>query len=178
VYGASVGQSLGNHLVIGSTVKLARAGESKAGLDVGAMASFGHTRLGLMVRNARELEFNGGTPDAWRLRRQARAGAAFTTGSRGVIGSATVAVDADLTTTTTRAGDDRRIAAGGEVWTARRVLGIRGGVTASTIGDRRTSFSGGASVSVRSGTFVDAHITKAEPGSGHRGWGVALRVTF
>ncbi len=178
VYGASVGQSLGNHLVVGSTVKLVRAGETKTGLDVGAMASFGRARLGLMVRNAREIEFNSGTPDAWTLRRHARAGAAFTTGSRGVVGQATLAVDADLTASTTRAGEDRRVAAGGEVWTSRRVLGLRGGFSASTIGDRRTALSGGVSVSVRSGTFVDAHVITGESGSGHRGWGAGLRVTF
>jgi F plasmid transfer operon protein TraF len=178
VYGASVGQSLGNHLVIGSTLKLARAGDTQGGLDVGAMASFGRTRLGLMVRNFREIEFDSATPDAWRLRRQARAGAAFTTGSRGVIGRATLAVDADLTKTAIGADEDRRFAAGGEIWTTRRVVGIRGGVSASTIGDRRTSLSGGFSVSVRSSAFVDAHVSSGEQGSDRRGWGVDLRVTF
>lgn len=178
VYGATVGQSLGTHLTVGSTVKLVRAGETRTGLDVGAMASFGRARLGLMVRNAREPAFHADTPDAWTLRRHARAGAAYTTGSRGVIGQATVAIDADLTTTTTVAGEDRRVAGGGEVWTSRRVLGVRGGFSASTMGDRRTAFSGGLSVSVRSGTFVDAHISSGERGSGRSGWGVSLRVTF
>jgi hypothetical protein len=178
LFGATVGQSIGNHLVVGSTLKLARAGEWKGGLDVGAMATYGRARLGLMVRNARELKFMSATPDAWALRRQARAGAAFTTGSRGVIGNATLAFDADLTRTATSRGEDRRMAGGAEVWTTRRVLGIRGGVSASTIGDRRTSFSGGVSVGVRSGTFVDAHLSSGESGSDHRGWGVALRVTF
>jgi hypothetical protein len=178
VYGATVGQSMGEHLVVGSTVKLARASGTQAGLDLGAMASFGRARVGLMVRNAKEIEFDKGTVDAWRLQRQARAGAAFATGSRGVVSGATVAVDADLTTIDTPRGDSRRMAVGGEVWTGRRVLGLRGGFNMSTIGERQTSFSGGASVSVRSGTFLDVHLSRGERDSDQNGWGAALRVTF
>src|SRR5829696_672408 len=37
VFGATVGQSLGNHLVIGSTVKVLNADDTKMGLDIGAM---------------------------------------------------------------------------------------------------------------------------------------------
>jgi hypothetical protein len=177
VYGATVGQSIGNHLVVGSTVKLARAGETHAGLDVGAMASYGHARVGLMVRNAREPEFGTG-PDAWKLRRHARAGVALTSGSRGAIGSATLAIDADLMTTMTNLGDDRRIALGGEVWTSRRVLGLRGGVSASTLGERRSSLTAGVSTAVRTGTYIDAHVISARSRLDRRGWGVALRVTF
>jgi hypothetical protein len=178
VYGATIGQSIGNHLVIGSTVKLARAGDTKTGLDVGAMAAFGRARVGLMVRNAREIEFNRDTPDAWALRRHARAGVAFTSGARGAIGRATLAVDADLTKVSTPRGDGRRVAAGGEVWTTRGVLGVRGGFSASTVGERRTALSGGLSVSVRSGTFVDVHITDDRDDGERYGWGAALRVTF
>jgi hypothetical protein len=178
VYGASVGQSIGNHLVFGSTLKLARGGETKTGLDVGAMASFGRTRIGLMVRNAREIVFHRDTPDVWALRRQARAGMAFTTGSRGAVGQATLAVDADLTTVATPRGDDRRIAVGGELWTTRRVLGIRGGFSASTIGDQRKALSAGMSVSVSSGAFVDAHFTTGRRETDRNGWGIGLRVTF
>ena len=103
-YGATVGQSLGKHLVLGSTVKLLRAGETKGGLDMGAMAMFGRARVGLMVRNVTEPEFDDGASRAFKLRRHARAGAAVTTGSRGVIGDATVAVDADLVKITDLAG--------------------------------------------------------------------------
>jgi hypothetical protein len=178
VYGVTVGQSLGEHLVIGSTLKLATASSTEGGLDVGAMASLGRVRLAIMVRNAKEIEFEEGTVDAYRLRRQARAGAAFSSGARGVIGRATVAFDADLTSSSTAKGDVRRVAAGGEVWTTRGVIGLRGGISTSTIGASRTSVSGGVSVTVRSGTFVDAHITRGEHDSDHNGWGTALRVTF
>jgi len=70
------------------------------------------------------------------------------------------------------------MAAGGEVWTATRVLGFRGGINVSTLGEQRTSASGGISVSVRPRTFVDAHLSSGERRSDQMGWGVALRVTF
>jgi hypothetical protein len=177
VYGATVGQSLGNHLVVGSTVKLVRAGESHGGLDVGALAAYGRVRVGLMVRNVRELEFGGG-PEPLLLRRQARAGAAFTVGRRGSLGRATVAFDADLTKITTSRGDVRRAAIGGEGWTATRTIGVRGGVSLSTLGPRRPSPSAGVSVAVRRGMYLEAEITGGDAGDGRQSWGVALRLTF
>ena len=198
-FGATFGQSLGDHFVVGSTVKLVHgtlgssvqpgslasldqaagldgSGETHAGLDMGAMASFGRTRFGLTVRNVKELEFGSGV-DAVTLRRTARAGAAITTGSRGVIGSATVAVDADLTTTPTATGDERKLAVGAEAWTPKKNLGIRGGVSTNTIGARRTSLSGGVSAMLRARTYVDAEATGGTT-EGQHGWSLALRVTF
>jgi hypothetical protein len=198
-FGATVGQSVGQHLVIGSTLKLVRAsvgadvrvpsaasldeaerlpaeGETHTGLDVGAMATFGRTRLGLTVRNVTELEFGTG-PDAIRLGRQARAGVALSSGTRGVIGSVTVAVDADLTRTATVLSDERRVAAGVEVWTPTRSVGVRGGLGANTLGDRRSSFSGGVSAAVRRGTYLEAEATGGNDDS-RRGWSAGFRVTF
>jgi hypothetical protein len=99
------------------------------------------------------------------------------TGQRGVIGTVRVAVDSDLTTTPTVLGDERRLAAGAEAWTSQRRVGVRGGVSVSTIGARRSSLSGGVSVAVRSKMYVDAQTTGGSDESRH-GWGVALRVTF
>ena len=198
-FGASVGQSLGSHLVVGSTFKLVSAGtasevqaaatgsldaaagidpsgETHAGLDVGAMAAFGRARIGLMVRNVKQPEFGSG-PDAFRLSRSARLGAAVTSGTRGVIGGATVALDADLTKTTTVLGDERRVAAGAEAWSSARTIGVRGGVSVNTIGDRRTSLSAGVSAAVKKGLYADGELTGGSD-QGRRGWGVALRVTF
>ena len=198
-FGASVGQSLGQHLVVGSTLKLVRGrfgasvrppgagsldeadeleidGETHADLDIGAMANLGHIRVGLMVRNVREPEFRSGA-DVVKLQRHARAGFALSSGTRGVLGSAIVAVDADLMKTTTVFGDQRRVAVGGEVWTSRRMLGVRGGLSANTIGSRRVSPSGGASAAVRQGMYIDAEVTGGSD-EGRHGWGVALRVTF
>jgi hypothetical protein len=198
-FGASVGQSLGQHLVVGSTLKLVRGrfgtslrspgtasldeadrleidGETHAGLDIGAMANIGYARLGVMVRNVREPEFRSGD-DAMTLRRHARAGFALSSGPRGVVSRAIVAVDADLTKTTTIFGDERRVAVGGEMWTSKRILAIRGGLSANTIGSRRLSPSGGVSAAFRQGMYVDAEVTGGSE-AGRHGWGVALRVTF
>jgi F plasmid transfer operon, TraF, protein len=198
-FGASVGQSLGSHLVVGSTFKLVNGGaasqvqvaeagsldaaaglgpsaETRLGLDVGAMAVLGRARIGVMVRNVTPLEFGSGT-GTFTLSRQARVGAALSSGSRGVIGSGTLAVDADLTRTVTVLGDQRRLAAGGEVWTATRMFGIRGGVSVNTVGTRRTSLSGGLSAALKKGLYADGELTGGTE-QGRRGWAVGLRVTF
>ena len=176
VYGATVGQSIGNHLVVGSTVKLLRADGTKTGLDVGAMAAFRHVRAGLMVRNATEPDFGSGAA-AFTLQRHVRAGAAFVAVPR-TLGQVTLSVDADLTTTDTAAGDERRVAVGAEVWTPRRGFAVRGGTSRSTTGPERSVFSGGASVALRAGLFVDAQATGGGTDKARRGWGLALRVTF
>jgi hypothetical protein len=198
-FGASVGQSLGSHLVIGSTVKLVSAGaasqiqgsatgsldaadsidpsrEVHAGLDVGAMAMFGRARIGVMVRNVNEAEFGSGI-DAFTLSRHARVGAALSSGTRGVIGSATVAVDGDLTTSTSVNGEERLLAAGGEVWTTSRMFGVRGGVSVNTIGTRRTAVSGGVSAAVKKGVYADGALIGGTD-QGRHGWALGLRVTF
>src|SRR5476649_1052454 len=47
-FGATVGQSFTQHLVVATTVKLVSAlGDTQADLDVGAMAAFGVMRLGV-----------------------------------------------------------------------------------------------------------------------------------
>jgi hypothetical protein len=198
-FGASVGQSLGHHLVIATTAKLIHAGavtqvrpaaegsldaageldpsgETKGGLDAGAMAVFGPVRLGLMVRNITEPTFGTGL-GAFTLFRTARAGAAVSTGTRGIIGMATVAFDADLTTASTVFGDERRIAVGGELWISNRTFGVRGGVGLNTIGDQRTTLSGGVSVALKKGVYADGELTGGTD-QGRDGWSAGLRVTF
>jgi hypothetical protein len=179
--GVTVGQSLGNHLVVGSTLKLLSAGQSRAGLDLGGMVTFGAARFGVSVRNVTEGTFGVGG-DALELKRQARVGFALTTGRRGVIGTGAVALDADLTTTVTALGEERRLAAGGEVWTTQQVLGFRAGVSRNTVGAEDTSVSGGLSVAVQRGRFVksyvDARLTGGSSDEVRRGWGLALRLTF
>ncbi len=198
-FGASVGQSLGSHLVVGSTFTLVNggaisqlrtadtssldaatgldpSGEIHLGLDVGAMAVLGRVRLGAMVRNLTRPEFGNGS-DAFTLNRQARAGAALTTGSRGVIGTATLAVDADLTKAPTVLGDERRVAVGGEAWTLAKTFGVRAGVSVNTVGDRRTALSAGLSAAIKKGLYADGQVTGGTD-EGRRGWGVGLRVTF
>jgi hypothetical protein len=175
-FGATVGQSIGNHLVLASTVKILRASDTHADLDLGAMVTFGRVRGGITLRNATKPVLGNGA-DLLTLDRQVRAGVALTTGTRGVIGSATVAADADLKTVTTIDGDERRVAAGAEVWTKSKVLGLRGGVNANTVGERNAALSGGVSVALRKGTYADLQTTGGSEKARH-GWGVALRVTF
>jgi hypothetical protein len=198
-FGATVGQSIGEHLVVGSTLKLVSAGEAfliqaddtasldtaaaiavsgetHGGLDVGAMAVFGKARIGLMIRNVSEIEFGSG-PNAFTLRRHARLGGALSSGTRGVIGSATLAVDADLTNTATALGDERRVSVGAETWMGQRMFGVRGGINTNTIGSRRTSFSAGASAALKKGMYVDGEVTGGTD-AGRRGWSSGLRVTF
>ena len=92
-------------------------------------------------------------------------------------GTGSVAVDADITTLAGVAGDERRIAAGGEVWTVTRVLGLRGGLSRNTVGTEKTSLNAGVSVAVRPNRYVDGQITRGSDELRH-GWGVGLRVTF
>jgi hypothetical protein len=152
-------------------------GETHAGLDIGAMAVMGPLRVGVMVRNAvTEPTFVSGT-ETFTLVRTARLGAAASSGTRGVIGAATVAFDADLTTTTTVLGDERRVATGGELWTPGRTFGVRGGWGMSTIGLRRTSLSAGLSAALKKGLYADGEVTGGTD-LGRRGWSAGLRVTF
>src|SRR5207247_2137906 len=108
-FGATVGQSVGPHLILGSTLKLVHAlGKTRGDLDTGVMATLGRFRLGLAVKNLRGPEFSAGDTRL-ELPRQVRAGASISGGSpsRAEI---TGAVDADLTTTPTPVGDERHLA--------------------------------------------------------------------
>jgi len=198
-FGASVGQSLGSHLVLGSTFKVVNGGtvsqiqsaanasldaaaeldpssETHASFDIGAMAVLGRFRMGVMVRNVNEVEF-GDPSEPFLLQRQARVGVALTSAPRGVVGSFTLAGDGDLTTTATVFGLERRVAVGSELWTSTKTFGIRGGVSMNTIDSRRTAISGGLSAALKKGLYVDGEYTGGTD-EGRRGWGAGLRVTF
>jgi hypothetical protein len=193
-FGVTVGQSLGNHLVIASTVRLVRGGltlstgvadgdpldhaadldvpmETEADLDFGTMASFGRTRLGLVIKHAAEPKFGEGV-NLLVLRRQVRAGLAVMASDL-----VTVAVDADLTRTATAFGDARHLEAGVEALLSRRRIGLRGGVSTNTVGEAGTSASTGVSLAVRSRTYIDAALTVGSDRS-REGWNFGLRVTF
>lgn len=175
LYSATVGQSLGNHFVVGSTVKLLHAADTHADLDIGAMATFGPARIGATLRNVTKPTF-GEADTAFTLARHARAGFALSSGRRGVIGSATVAVDADLTTEHTGFGDERYLAVGAEAFAPNQVVGIRGGFSHNTTGSGQTMLSGGFSLAVRRSTFADVYASTGD--TVRHGWGAGLRVTF
>ena len=46
-FGATVGQSIGRHLVVSSTLKLVKATDTHGDLDIGALGTFGRIRLGV-----------------------------------------------------------------------------------------------------------------------------------
>jgi len=194
-FGATVGQSLGTHLVVASTLKLMRGSvvtvvrpaagasvdmakdlegptDTEFGLDIGAMAKFGGLRAALMVRNVEEPSFGNGVQEVT-LDRQFRAGVAYSSASS----LTTVAADFDLTTIVLPTGEERRIAAGFEGWSRSHRVGLRGGISVNTAGPALLSASGGASFAIRSRTFIDAFGTTGADET-RQGWGVGLRVTF
>jgi hypothetical protein len=198
-FGTTVGQSIGNHFVVASTLKLVRgtsafqvasgagatladaralSGETKNrfDLDLGAMASLGTVRLGLAVRNVAEPSFGSGDSSI-RLERQARAGLAVNSNSRQGTAAFTLSADADLTRTPTAVGDERHVAGGFEAWAPNRRIGIRAGVSASTVGEARPSASAGLSLGLRSGTYLEGQLTGGRDVA-RRGWGLGLRVTY
>jgi hypothetical protein len=175
-YGATVGQSIGSHVIVASTVKLVHALDStSADLDTGAMAMFGRVRVGVSVRNLKSPEFGEGD-ETFKLPRQARTGVSFKAGSAATA-ELTLALDADLTTTPTAFGDVRHLAAGAEAWLLKRSIGVRGGVGINTVGETRRSGSFGASVAFRTGAYADAQLTRGADET-RNGWGFGLRLTF
>jgi hypothetical protein len=197
-FSSTVGQSVGDHFVLGSTLKLLRAGaesrrlpddssldtvddfpasvRTKFGLDLGGMLSFPRFRAGLSVRNVHEVNV-GSDEEPLRLKRQARAGVALLGGKYGLLDAITLAADADLTRTDTLFGEVRHVATGAEAWLFARHLGLRGGISVNSIGERRPVGSFGASVAPVAGFFVDGAWSKGRDGS-LEGWTTSLRFTF
>jgi len=171
--GATVGQSLGNHVVLASTARLVWADQVRGDLDFGTMFRFGVARVGLVVKHVAEPEVTSNGSHV-PFDRQVRVGAAYAPRPGPVTLNA--AVDADLTTTPTAFGNARHLAGGGELWLERTVA-LRAGVSMNTIDERRTSFSVGASVGIKKMYYVDAQLTQGDDPV-KEGWGLGVRVTF
>ena len=198
-FGATVGQSLGDHVVVGSTLKLVHAGavigfatgssplddadgfdvsgQTRASVDLGAMADMGQMRLGLTVRNVTEPSFGKEGVDRLTLKRQARVGFAVLTVPQGGQRGLTVAADADITTTDTAVGEVRHVASGVEGWLAKGRLGLRAGASANTVGERRPSVSGGVSVRLTPAFRWNASATTGRDES-VTGWSMSASVAF
>jgi len=179
-FGAALGQSIGSHLVVSSTIKVMHAqSTTRGGLDVGTMASFGPMRLGLTVRDLTAGTFGSGQ-GAFELARRARAGVAIVTPSRGRIDRLTVAFDADLTKAPVGGWDERHVAAGAEAWFLGRRFGVRGGAGAVVSDDPSGGGAFGAfgvSGSPVNRVYVDGAITRGPDATRNR-WGFDLRLTF
>ena len=149
--------------------------------DVGVLATTGPIRVGAVVRNLLEAEFDDGSNAglaAMRLPRQARVGVAFDGALRRTKASPwVVSADVDVVRYTTGTGDRRVIAAGAERWLFGKRLGIRGGGRFNQVGHKERSATAGVSGAIRPGLFVEAHAV-AGGSADERGWGVAGRVSF
>jgi hypothetical protein len=200
-YSAIVGQSITDHLVVATRLKLVRAGstetvsadasgenaleaardadvsrETSGAFDVGVMVTVPHVRIGLTIKNVNEPEFGDGS-DQLRLERQARVGLAFLAARFGPVENIIASVDADLTRTATVVGEVRHVAAGAEGWLLGRRVGVRGGVNANTTGEANVTGSGGLSLGLRAGFYFDAALTFG-PDLTRKGWATALRAAF
>lgn len=172
--GVTVGQSLGGNVILASTLKLIRADQIRGDIDIGMLVKFGAMRAGLSVKHLHPPDLTADGNDIG-LGRQVRVGAAYAPAPASPF-VLVLAVDADVTTLQTAYGETRRVAGGAEFMAWKR-LGVRGGVSANTIGERRTSYSAGASAAVQQGLFVDGQITRGDD-EAKQGWGIDLRVTF
>ena len=199
--GVTVLQSLGNVFTVGATARLVRGNfasrsvairswdegfdvaetldgheRTTADVDVGALASGGRVRLGIVARNLSSPTFDDGREngDEIELRRHVRIGAAW--GNRWPSNATVVvAVDADLTRVPYPQGDRRDVAAGLERWFRGQTVAVRGGLRTSTYADARPIASAGASLAVRAGTYVDVYVAS---GDRDRRWGIAGRLTY
>lgn len=173
-FGATVGFSVGDHIVLGSTLDLLQADQVRGDVDVGVLGTFGPARAALVVKHVVSPDLTSdGVPIEFV--RQVRIGAAWAWPPRGQL-RMTGSVDADLTATPTAAGDERHLAGGFEAWVT-RFLGVRGGVSVNTIADARPSASIGASAAVRSRLFIDGQITGGNDAM-MKGWGLGARLAF
>lgn len=180
VYGMTVGQSLGAHLVLASTLKLVRSDDTAADLDMGAMAKYGVMQLGVTVKNLRKPTLAADSGPLT-LERQARAGLALMAPTNSFVNHVALALDADLTRQTTVWGDMRHAAAGFEAWMFGRKFAVRAGGGVNTIGARRATASAGLSLIVSSGqyvkTYLEGQATRGDDPS-RQGWSASLRATF
>jgi hypothetical protein len=146
-------------------------------LDLGLHATVGAVSIGAVVRNVLEPRFEdeAGLLSA-PLPRQVRIGAAFD-GARIGAQPLTVAVDADLVRYATGTGDRRVIAVGAERRFRSGRLAVRGGGRFNTVGAEEHAATGGVSVALRSGLYVDG-FAAAGGDAGEQGWGVTVRVSF
>jgi hypothetical protein len=183
-FGVTVVQTVVPGMVIGTTARVVRGGiegferRTTLDLDAGVMVSAWDVRFGLTARNLREPEFQteGGMV---RMTRQFRVGAALVPRAlpTGVHGPFSIAIDADLRSTPDIRGDQRTAAAGGEYWLRKGLVGVRGGVRWSTLGDSRRALSGGLTVRLPRSVHAEGQLTKHNE-SDQKEWTVGARVTF
>ena len=143
---------------------------SDFGIDLGVLAVAGVVRIGARMGNVREAEVGG-----IRMQRQTRVGIAIDPEPVTDL-PLTVAFDADVTEYDSVTGARRMLALGAEQWLFAKRLGVRGGGRVNSTGAKERVGTAGASVALRPGMFVDAHVSR---GSAHEtGWTITARVSF
>lgn len=176
-FGATVGQSLTRHFVLATTFKLENAqDDTRADIDVGAMGAFGAVRVGVTVRNVRQPTFGEGT-SAYELSRRARAGVALVHTSGGPFDRIVVAADADLTSSPVAGGDERVVAAGGEIWLRGRRVGVRGGGGFNALAGGEAFGAFGLTVVPYPRLNLDGAVTRGSDSTRDR-WSLGVRLTF
>ena len=175
-------QSLGEYVVVGSTLKvlhgdIADHGETKGDLDVSVMSAIGKGRIGLVVRNVTTPSFtlDAAAGQEVELQREARFGVGWGEGWPGK-SKVNVAFDADLLRRATPRGDRRDLAGGVETWWYGGRLGLRGGVRGSTVGESREVFAGGVSAGLMAGLFVEGHVARGT--REENTWSLGVRMAF
>ena len=138
-------------------------------LDLSAMYDARIFRLGVTMPNLRSPSFAGTDGAVRELRRHSRAGLAILPAA-----GLTLAIDLDLDTADLPTGPQRVLAAGAEHQVSSRIV-LRAGTRRNLEGTRATVGAAGASVAMRPGTWIDAHVTLGRS-SGERGFGIGLRA--
>jgi len=178
-FGATVGQSLGDHFVVATTVKVMYAqSDTRGDFDLGAMAAFGAVRAGLNVRNVVGGTFGTPGTDVFELTRQARAGVAVTPRTA-ALDRLTLSLDVDLTTAPFEGRDERHLAGGAEAWLRGHRVAVRGGAGVNMVSDAGDAAYGavGITLSPFQKCFVDG-VASWGPTEDRNRWGFDLRVTF
>jgi hypothetical protein len=157
---------------------LATHGDNAFDAHVGVLAFAGPLRLGLVARNLGRPEFEDPAGGRIALARQVRAGVAYGGGGPAYARRPwSVAVDADLVTVHGADGARRAVAAGVERWWADKRVALRGGARMQTVGDLRPQASGGASVALRPGFYVEGQVSGGAD-EATAGWSLAARITY
>lgn len=199
--GATLLQSVGDHLTLGATLKLIRGsvglatstatswadgfeqadrldrrGTTRGDVDLGAMFTTGRVRAGVVVRNTTAPTFGDEeSTGTARLDRHVRVGAAWGDTWPGLTRTV-VSLDADLTRVGHAREERRDVAAGVERWFREQQIGVRAGLRASTVGGARPVFTAGGSYAIRAGLYVDVFAGRGS--ADERSWGLAARLTY
>jgi hypothetical protein len=173
-FGAS-GQSASDLLSQGKDLE-ATDGDWGFDADIGVLVVRGPVRVGGLVKNLREIEFDAPVGPSMELSRQARVGVAFDGAAADTV-PLMLSLDVDVLRYGTATGDRQVIALGAEQWLFSKRLAVRGGGRFNTVGGEDRAATGGASFVVRSGLYVDGHIVRGGTAD-DRGWGIAARVSF